>query len=80
RPALAAKGAGALTATATGLAQNYALKKYPQSKLVHVSVVEYQERDSYDTPRYDSMKELAQIEYKVDAQTHQLGPAQAPGQ
>ena len=79
RQVLAAKGPGALTATAMGLAKSYALKQYPQSKLVHVSVVEYQERDSYDTPRYESMKELAQIEFPVDPQTHQLGAARAPG-
>ena len=67
RQILAAKGDGALTATAQGLAKSYALKKYPKSKTVHVSVVEYQERDSYDTPRYESMKELAQFEFTIAA-------------
>jgi hypothetical protein len=78
RQILANKGADALTATARGLAKGYALKQYPKSKLVHVSVVEYQERDSYDTPRYDSLRELAQIEFDVDTKTHKLGPARAP--
>ena len=72
RQILAAKGDGALTATAQGLAKGYALKKYPRSKTVHVSVVEYQERDSYDTPRYESMKELGQFEFMVSPAGHKL--------
>ena len=72
REILAAKGAGALTATAQALAKSYGLKSYPKSKTVHVSVVEYQERDSYDTPRYDSMRELGQFDFKVDPASHKL--------
>jgi hypothetical protein len=80
RQLLAAQGGNAITATAAALAKNFALKQYPKSRLVHVSVVEYQERDSYDSPRYDSMRELAQLEFPVNAKTHKLGPAQAPAQ
>jgi hypothetical protein len=72
REILASKGAGALTATAQGLAKSYGLKNYPKSKTVHVSVVEYQERDSYDTPRYDSMRELGQFDFQVDPSSRKL--------
>ncbi|HTB33942.1 MAG TPA: hypothetical protein VNZ54_10615 [bacterium] len=74
RQALADLGDGALTATATALAKDYALKRYPKSRTVHVSVVEYTERDSYDTPRYESMKELGQFEFNVNAKTRRLEP------
>jgi hypothetical protein len=75
REILAAKGVGALTATAQGLAKAYALKQYPKSRTVHVSVVEYQERDSYDTPRYESMKELGQFDFTVSPKNGKLAPA-----
>ena len=74
RQALADAGDGAMVKVAAGLAKDYALKRNPKAKLVHINIVEYRERDTYDTPRYESAKMLAQYEVAVDPKTHKPSP------
>jgi len=63
-----------LALVVAGLAQSYAFKRNPGSKLVHVTVVEFPERDSYGTPRYEMQKILGEYEVAMNPKTHKPLP------
>jgi hypothetical protein len=65
-------GTDPLAKVAAGLARNFALRKYPKGHGVRVTVVEFTERDSYGTPRYDTAKTLGSYDMAVDPKNGRL--------